>query len=100
GAVAQWKAVGFGRLDYERAMRLVIPGITLTALGVQTILGGFFVSVLRLQRGKQRLPEDSAVYASHAKYDRIAFSHFLNEITHTFGRLRDQTRFVRAAIVN
>ena len=50
GAVVQWKAVGFGRLDYERTMRLVIPGITLTALGVQTILGGFFVSVLQLQR--------------------------------------------------
>jgi hypothetical protein len=61
GAVAEWKGVGFGRLDYERAMRLVIPGITLTALGVQTILGGFFVSVLRLQRGKQRLSVGSAV---------------------------------------
>ena len=45
-AVNQWMSVGFGRLDYADTMRLVIPGATLTALAVQTILSSFFVSIL------------------------------------------------------
>jgi glycosyltransferase involved in cell wall biosynthesis len=50
GAVSQWCAAGFGRLDYSRTMRWVIPGVTLSALGFQTILFGFFVSILGLAR--------------------------------------------------
>jgi hypothetical protein len=49
-AVYEWKALGFGPLDYTRTMRLVIPGATLTALGVQTILSSFFFSILGLGR--------------------------------------------------
>ena len=49
-AVNQWRLVGFGALDYARTMRLVIPGTTLTALGFQTVLASFFVSILRLRR--------------------------------------------------
>lgn len=49
-AVLQWKAVGFGSLDYARTMRVVIPGATLTALGVQTILSSFLVSILGMRR--------------------------------------------------
>lgn len=45
-AVAQWQATGFGRLDYAHTMRWVIPGVTLTALGFQTMLASFFVAVL------------------------------------------------------
>ena len=45
-AVNQWRLVSFGDLDYGETMRLVIPGALLTALGVQTILGSFFVSIL------------------------------------------------------
>ena len=50
GAVLQWRAVGFGHLDYSHTMRWVIPGVTLTAIGLQTVLSSFVVSVLRLQR--------------------------------------------------
>jgi glycosyltransferase involved in cell wall biosynthesis len=49
-AVLQWRAAGFGDLDYERTMRWVIPGVTLTALGFQTILSSFFLSILGLRR--------------------------------------------------
>jgi hypothetical protein len=48
--VAQWRMTGFGSLDYGRTMRLVIPGATLTALGFQTILSSFFVSILGMRR--------------------------------------------------
>lgn len=49
-AVSQWWAVDFGALDYAKTMRWVIPGVTLTALGFQTILSSFFVSILGLKK--------------------------------------------------
>jgi glycosyltransferase involved in cell wall biosynthesis len=49
-AVNQWRLRDFGRLDYAQTMRWVIPGATLTALGLQTILSSFFVSILRMHR--------------------------------------------------
>lgn len=45
-----WRETGFGRLDYAHTMRWVIPGSTLTALGMQTILSSFFVSILGMRR--------------------------------------------------
>jgi glycosyltransferase involved in cell wall biosynthesis len=50
GAVNQWRAAGFGHLNYAITMRWVIPGTTLTALGFQTILASFFISILGLRR--------------------------------------------------
>jgi glycosyltransferase involved in cell wall biosynthesis len=49
-AVLQWKAANFGRLDYAVTMRWVIPGATLTALGFQTVLFSFFLSILGMKR--------------------------------------------------
>jgi len=49
-AVAEWYGRHFGNLDYERTMRWVIPGVTLTALGFQTVLSSFFFSILGLRR--------------------------------------------------
>jgi glycosyltransferase involved in cell wall biosynthesis len=48
--VLQWKSTHFGRLDYAVTMRWVIPGATLTALGFQTVLSSFFVSILGMKR--------------------------------------------------
>jgi glycosyltransferase involved in cell wall biosynthesis len=49
-AVHQWWLVDFGNLDYAHTMRRVIPGVTLVALGFQTVLGSFFLNVLGLRR--------------------------------------------------
>ncbi len=49
-AVSQWWQASFGPLDYERTMRLVIPGSMLTALGFQTVLFSFFASILGMRR--------------------------------------------------
>jgi hypothetical protein len=49
-AVWQWREAGFGRLDYAHTMRWVIPGVTLAALGFQTILSSWFTSILGLRR--------------------------------------------------
>ena len=50
GVFLGWRDDGFGRLDYAHTMRWVIPAVTLTALGFQTMLSGFFVSILGLKR--------------------------------------------------
>jgi glycosyltransferase involved in cell wall biosynthesis len=49
-AVLQWRAADFGALDYAHTMRFVVPGATLTALGFQTALSSFFVSILGMHR--------------------------------------------------
>ena len=46
----QWRASDFGHLDYARTMRWVIPGVTLTALGLQTVLASFFISLLGMRK--------------------------------------------------
>jgi glycosyltransferase involved in cell wall biosynthesis len=50
GAVLQWRARNFGNLDYAVTMRWVVPGVTLTTLGFQTILSSFFLSLLGMRR--------------------------------------------------
>ena len=50
GSLNQWRTSGYGPLDYAHTMRWVIPGVTLTALGFQTILSSFFVSILGMRR--------------------------------------------------
>jgi glycosyltransferase involved in cell wall biosynthesis len=49
-SVNQWRVAHFGYLDYNRTMRWVIPGVMLTALGFQTILSSFFISILGMRR--------------------------------------------------
>jgi glycosyltransferase involved in cell wall biosynthesis len=49
-AVLQWRMAGFGDLDYAVTMRLVIPGVTLAVLGVQTVLTSFFLAIFRMDR--------------------------------------------------
>jgi glycosyltransferase involved in cell wall biosynthesis len=51
-AVNEWRAAGYGALDYGSTMRRVIPGMTLTVLGFQTVLSSFYLSILGLRRRK------------------------------------------------
>jgi glycosyltransferase involved in cell wall biosynthesis len=49
-AIDKWRRASFGMLDYADTMRLVVPGALLTALGFQTLLSSFFVSILAMRR--------------------------------------------------
>ena len=49
-AVDIWRRAGFGALDYRYTMKLVVPGVTLFALGFQTGLSSFLVSFLGMAR--------------------------------------------------
>jgi glycosyltransferase involved in cell wall biosynthesis len=49
-AVNDWRVHDFGRLNYADTMRLVVPGVTLSVLGFQTVLACFFLSLLGMGR--------------------------------------------------
>jgi glycosyltransferase involved in cell wall biosynthesis len=49
-SIYQWWQAGFGLLNYTGTMKFVIPGVTLASLGFQTILAGFFISILGMKR--------------------------------------------------
>src|SRR5262245_61007835 len=46
----RWRETGFGALPYAVTLRWVIPGTFLAALGFQTVLSSFLLSVLGLRR--------------------------------------------------
>jgi glycosyltransferase involved in cell wall biosynthesis len=50
--VKQWRdaPAPYHKLVYEDTMKLLVPGATLTALGFQTILSSFFISILGMHR--------------------------------------------------
>jgi glycosyltransferase involved in cell wall biosynthesis len=49
-ALVTWNEASFGQLDYPDTLRIVIPGTTLIACGMQTVLSALFLSVLGLRR--------------------------------------------------
>jgi glycosyltransferase involved in cell wall biosynthesis len=48
--LSYWSSHGFGPLDPEKTLRIVIPGFLFLTLGVQIILSSFFISVLGMAR--------------------------------------------------
>ncbi len=48
--VNEWRLVGFSALDYQKSMRIALPGVMFLTLGVQAILGSFFLSILGMRR--------------------------------------------------
>jgi glycosyltransferase involved in cell wall biosynthesis len=49
-ALLYWRGTGFGDLPYATTMRWVIPGVTLTTIGFQTVFSSFFMSILGMAR--------------------------------------------------
>ncbi|HMJ91196.1 MAG TPA: hypothetical protein VK530_15340, partial [Candidatus Acidoferrum sp.] len=49
-AINQWRVADFGALNYAVTMRYVVPGASLLALGFQTGLSSFFISILGMRR--------------------------------------------------
>ncbi|MFP4382069.1 MAG: glycosyltransferase family 2 protein [Candidatus Sumerlaeia bacterium] len=46
----RWLAGGMQPLGYDQTIRWIMPGFVLSALGFQTIMSGFFISILGLRR--------------------------------------------------
>jgi glycosyltransferase involved in cell wall biosynthesis len=56
-AAVGWAHAGFGPLNYGETMKLVVPGVTLAALGFQTVLASFFMSLLGMRRKNHSINE-------------------------------------------
>lgn len=52
--IFQWWQKDFGRLDYPVTMRLVVPGVTLVAVGFQTVMASLMAGVLKMHRRPAR----------------------------------------------
>ena len=48
-AFLAWKKTGFGDMDPERIMRIVIPAVTLLEIGIQNICTGFLIGIVRVR---------------------------------------------------
>jgi hypothetical protein len=52
GIWLKWWSSNFGSLDYPQTMRWLIPGVTSTAIGFQTIMGALMIGVLKMHPKK------------------------------------------------
>jgi hypothetical protein len=52
-SLTDWQASGFGRLNYEHALRVMVPSVTALTLSFQAILGCFFLSILDIKQRKR-----------------------------------------------
>lgn len=55
--VYQWWQQDFGPLEYPVTMRLVVPGVTLVAVGFQTAISALMAGVLKMQPRRNRRGE-------------------------------------------
>ena len=53
----EWSGARFGYLNYESALRLVLPSATALILSCQMILGTFFLSILSIRRTRRVILE-------------------------------------------
>jgi hypothetical protein len=63
-SLTSWQATRFGRLDYEHALRAMVPSATALMLSCQAILGCFFLSILDIKQTRRTMigatvPSDS-----------------------------------------
>lgn len=63
-AVSDWRHASFGDLDPSQTLRIVVPAATTLILGLQVILGSFFLGVLNLQTNGHGRPANDPGAAS------------------------------------
>jgi hypothetical protein len=51
-SLTYWQSHAFGHLNYEHALRMVVPSVTALVLSCQLILGTFFLSILGIKQTK------------------------------------------------
>ncbi len=49
-SITYWQSHAFGHLNYEHALRLMVPSVTALVLSCQMILGTFFLSILGIKQ--------------------------------------------------
>jgi hypothetical protein len=52
-SLTYWQANKFGHLNYEHALRLMVPSVTALVVSCQLILGSFFLSILGIKQTRR-----------------------------------------------
>jgi hypothetical protein len=58
GAILTWQNGDYQVTNPEQTMRLVVPAVTLAALGVQTFFSSFFLSMIGSRHGRPVIDTD------------------------------------------
>ena len=72
-SVVWWSSRGFGHLDYDAMLRIVLPSASALTMSCQLILGTFFLSILSIRR------------AGHAVADEFLDDHLPADGEHALG---------------
>jgi hypothetical protein len=75
-SLTSWQANGFGHLNYEHALRLMVPSATALVLSFQAIFGCFFLSILDIKQTR-RTSNDTHVSLDPKDDREIATAHSL-----------------------
>ena len=49
-SINKWRLLGFGEFSYSENMKIIIPGVTVTAIGFQLIMYSFYTNILNIPR--------------------------------------------------
>src|SRR5579864_248010 len=60
-SLTYWQANKFGQLNYEHALRLMIPSVTALIVSCQVVLGTFFLSILGIKHTRHPVTAASSV---------------------------------------
>ncbi len=80
-SLTYWQGHAFGHLNYEHALRLMVPSVTALVLSCQLILGTFFLSILGIKQTKptsRSAPRRSSMSATTTPQP-VGFSHVIRQ---------------------
>jgi glycosyltransferase involved in cell wall biosynthesis len=73
-SLTEWQAAGFGRLNYEHALRVMVPSATALTLSSQAVLGCFFLSILGIKQTRRAISATAVTDPSDEREIAIAHS--------------------------
>jgi hypothetical protein len=73
-SLTDWQSSGFGQLNYEHALRVMVPSVTALTLSFQAVLGSFFLSILAI-RQTRHMPIGATVPTEPSDERAIAAAH-------------------------
>jgi hypothetical protein len=56
-SLSHWNVAGFGVLDAQRELRVVVPSVAALMVGLQTVYSSLFVSILGIRHSGRTVPE-------------------------------------------
>ena len=78
-SVLYWHGRGFGQLNYEHSLRLMIPSVTALIVSFQIVLGTFFLSILGIKHTRHPAMASAQPHQSPAEQAQAATGEAVRE---------------------